>query len=317
MKRPRWFIFLSLFFAYLTVAGIVTGILGMTPFGSIHVLISFAYGLSALAVAIGLWLFRPWAFHAAIISSLSILLRLFQYQYGMNARYTLPLEGFIGYTVLIVALLVLMLYYIKKKLKDVPFHENTKKISALITTVAVLLLVCVVILFVSSVYQASKERKARDTAKTGLTYLEKGDLENAFKYFNQSTIIDPEFSAGYTGKAWVYGDQKKYDLAIENYRKAIKLKKAPDKYYDNLCYRDLGAVLLKKGDLEEGHKMLLTALEIDPNDSKTHFIIAQTFCHRKQNKQAWEHIQKAHELKEEIPPELLNEMHLACGNPQF
>ena len=312
MKRPRGFIFLSLFFAYLTVEGIVTGIYGRTLFGSIHVIISFAYGLSAMAVAIGLWFFRPWAFHAAIISSLFILLRLFQYQYGMNARYTLPLEGFIGWTVFIAALLALMLYYIKKKLRDVPVNEKTKRISALITAVSLLLLIGVVILFIFSVSREAKERRARDAAKIGMTYLENRDLENALKYFDQSTIIYPEYSAGYAGKAWVYRDQKKFDFAIENYRKAIKLGKTPDKPYDSDCYRELGSVLLMKGDAEEGHKMLLKALEIDPNDSKAHLLIAQTFCQRKQNKQAWKHIQKAQELKEKIPPELLNEMRKEC-----
>jgi hypothetical protein len=118
LKRPRGFTVLFVLFAYLTIAGIVTGLHLATLYGSIPGILGFCYGLSALAVAIGLWLFQPWTFHATIIFSLSILLWLFNYQYGLNGKYTLPLHFFILYVIFICLLLVLLVYYIRKKFKE-------------------------------------------------------------------------------------------------------------------------------------------------------------------------------------------------------
>ena len=118
LKRPRGFTVLFVLFAYLTIAGIVTGLHLATLYGSIPGILGFCYGLSALAVAIGLWLFQPWTFHATIIFSLSILLWLFNYQYGLNGKYALPLYFFILYAIFICLLLALLAYYIRKKLKE-------------------------------------------------------------------------------------------------------------------------------------------------------------------------------------------------------
>lgn len=54
-------------------------------------------GLKYRTVSIGLWLFRPWAFHATIVLLMSVLLLLFNWQYGLNGKYTLPLYFFIIY----------------------------------------------------------------------------------------------------------------------------------------------------------------------------------------------------------------------------
>ena len=67
-----------------------------------------------------------------------------------------------------------------------------------------------------------------------------------------------------------------------------------------------------KGEKKEGHKMLLKALEIDPSNGDAHVNIAQSYCEQKQNKKAWEHIQKAQELKARVALELLKEMRADC-----
>jgi Tfp pilus assembly protein PilF len=180
-----------------------------------------------------------------------------------------------------------------------------KKLPTLIFAIFVLFL------FVSLGSAAEKNIKpfAKDAVEKGWVYFNKGDLETAFKRFHQATIIDPEFAPGYFGKAYVYSVQNKLDLAIENYKKTIELAAPPF----SPAYSNLGLALLMKGQNEEGHKMLLKALEIDPNNGDAHVNIAQSFCEQKQNKKAWEHIRYAQSLKARIDPGLLSEMQSECA----
>lgn len=124
MKRPLGFTILSVFLAYVTVGGIAKGLHFASVYGSISGILGFIYGLSAMSVAIGLWLFRPWAFHATIVFAMSVLFQLFNYQYGLNGKYTLPLQFFIPYVFFICFLLVLLIYYVHKKLKEAGKQYN-------------------------------------------------------------------------------------------------------------------------------------------------------------------------------------------------
>jgi Tfp pilus assembly protein PilF len=149
---------------------------------------------------------------------------------------------------------------------------------------------------------------ALDAVEKGWAYFNRGDYETALKRFNQATIIDPEFAPGYFGKAYVYSLQDNLDLAIENYRKTIELADPPYSH----AYGNLGLALLIKGQLVEGHQMLLKALEIDPDNADAHVNIAQSYCAQEDSKKAWDHIKKAQELKASIKPGLIEEMKSEC-----
>ena len=151
-----------------------------------------------------------------------------------------------------------------------------KKISAIISVISILLLFS----GLGNAEERNIKPFAKDAVEKGWAYFNKGDLETAFKRFHQATIIDPEFAPGYFGKAYVYSVQNKLDLAIENYRKTITLATPPFSH----AYSNMGLALLMKGQKEEGHKMLLKALEIDPNNGDAHVNIAQSFCEKKENK---------------------------------
>lgn len=180
-----------------------------------------------------------------------------------------------------------------------------KKLSVLIPTIFILLFL--------TTFGSAEEKNikpfAKDAVEKGWAYFNNGDLETAFKRFHQATIIDPEFAPGYFGKAYVYSVQNKLDLAIENYKKTIELAAPPF----SPAYSNLGLAFLMKGQKEEGHKMLLKALEIDPDNGDAHVNIAQSFCEQKQNKKAWEHLRKAQDLKARIDPGLLGEMKSECA----
>jgi len=149
---------------------------------------------------------------------------------------------------------------------------------------------------------------AVDAVEKGWAYFNRGDYETALKRFHQATIIDPDFAPGYFGKAYIYSIQDNIDLAIKNYRKTIELADPPYSH----AYGNLGLALLIKGQLVEGHQMLLKALEIDPDNADAHVNIAQSYCAQEDSKKAWDHIKKAQELKASIKPGLIEEMKSEC-----
>jgi len=118
LKRPRGFTILSLFLAFVTVGGIAKGLHLASEYGNVPGILGLFYGLSAVTLAICLWLFRPWAFHAAIVLSISVLLWLFNWQYGLKGKYALPVHFFILYAIFICLLLVLLIYYVQRKLGE-------------------------------------------------------------------------------------------------------------------------------------------------------------------------------------------------------
>jgi hypothetical protein len=119
LKRPRGFTILSLLLLYLAVVGTAKGIKLIAPYGYIPASLSVIYGLTAMASAIGLWIFRPWALHATITWSITALLLMFNMQFGLNGIYTMPLHLFLSFTFFVILLLWLLLYYVKSRLDTV------------------------------------------------------------------------------------------------------------------------------------------------------------------------------------------------------
>jgi Tfp pilus assembly protein PilF len=178
----------------------------------------------------------------------------------------------------------------------------------------ILTIVLILSLFFIAVSVDAQEKNikpfAKDAVEKGWAYFDKGDLETALKRFHHATIIDSQFAPGYFGKAYVYSVQDKLDAAIENYHLTIKWANPPF----SPAYANLGLALFKKGLKEEGHKMLLKALDIDPNNGDAHVNIAMYYCDRHDSEKAWAHIQKAQKLNARVGPELLKEMRKECLN---
>jgi len=120
LKRPTGFIILSLIFGWLALAGIGNGIIIFNkPHGFLPASIVFLYGITALGSAIGLWKFRPWAYYATISWSITVLVVMFNMQFGMYGIYTLPLHLFALAAIFAITLLLLLLFYVKKKVRDI------------------------------------------------------------------------------------------------------------------------------------------------------------------------------------------------------
>ena len=126
MKRPRGFTVLSFLFVFVSVGSIGTGIRLSKLYGSIPGMLAYVYCLAALLTAVGLWTCRRWAFHAAIIWSITALLRIFNMQFGLDITYALPLQFFILYALILSTLCVLLLYYVKKVLSSGSTETGSK-----------------------------------------------------------------------------------------------------------------------------------------------------------------------------------------------
>lgn len=116
LKRPREFTVLTFLFVFISVGSIGTGIRLSELYGSTPGILAYVYCLAALLTAVGLWRCRRWSFYAAIIWSITALLRIFNMQFGLDTTYALPLQFFILYALILSALCVLLLYYVKKVL---------------------------------------------------------------------------------------------------------------------------------------------------------------------------------------------------------
>jgi hypothetical protein len=116
LERPRGFTILSFLFVFFSVGSIGAGIRLSELYGIIPGILAFVYCFAALLTAVGLWKCRRWAFHAAAIWSITALLRISNMQFGLDPTYALPLQFFILYALILSALCVLLLYYVRKVL---------------------------------------------------------------------------------------------------------------------------------------------------------------------------------------------------------
>jgi len=97
-----------------------------------------------------------------------------------------------------------------------------------------------------------------------------------------------------------YFGEEEYDAAIEQYKRAVRIK--PD---DGTLYYNLGAAYSNKEDYEQAVAAHLRAVEIEPKMSDAHSGLAIAFYRLKKYDLAWHHIKIAEELGVEIEEDLL------------
>ena len=78
--------------------------------------------------------------------------------------------------------------------------------------------------------------------------------------------MDPTYAAAYHNLGNVYADIEKYDLAIQNYSKAIELDSD-----DAITYYGLGSVYAEIGDYGLAIQNYSKAIDLDPDDPDFYF----------------------------------------------
>ena len=132
------------------------------------------------------------------------------------------------------------------------------------------------------------------TNNLGHVYEMEGELEQALAYFDQTILLNPDYSTGYYNKANILARMGKLDEALSNYERAVDIEPRYDKSHINygnalavsgrvdeaLLQFDLAlklnpeqvdatynkaVILLKTGHREEAIRLLQRALKLDPN----------------------------------------------------
>ena len=91
-----------------------------------------------------------------------------------------------------------------------------------------------------------KERSAQDWLLLGNLLEEKGEKQNAIFMYQKSINTDEKYYKAYYNLANLYLADDKYNMAIENYQKALKIKKDNPYIHYNLACAYIKLAEIKK-----------------------------------------------------------------------
>ncbi|MDG2252101.1 MAG: tetratricopeptide repeat protein [Methylophilaceae bacterium] len=95
-----------------------------------------------------------------------------------------------------------------------------------------------------------------------------GDLESAIKYFEKALNIN-EDARGHYNLAGALRNHGNLSMAIDHYKKAIKIGSNEPEFYS-----DLGDALWHNGQIKEANQFLRSAVEMDPSHSRANYQLA-------------------------------------------
>jgi tetratricopeptide (TPR) repeat protein len=108
----------------------------------------------------------------------------------------------------------------------------------------------------------------------GLALMEKGDYNNAEKYFNKGLLLNPNYSSLYINLGIVNNAKGNKTQAEKHFKKAIELLPLSHK---NLFF--YGRFLVNDGRVKEGEKFLLNTLKISPSYSTAQILLMKVYHH--------------------------------------
>jgi Tfp pilus assembly protein PilF len=111
----------------------------------------------------------------------------------------------------------------------------------------------------------------------GNNYLNSGELNKAEREFKNALEAKPN-EASHTSLGYVYQRQKRYEAAMDQYDKALKLKSQHIGALNNLA-----VVYYELGNIDKALKIIQNALEIDP-ESTDGYLNMGTFLRQKGNR---------------------------------
>jgi len=126
---------------------------------------------------------------------------------------------------------------------------------------------------------------------TGTVYYANKKYNQAIESFKKVVEIDPTNDDAYTYIGLAYKNQEKYNQAIEAYKKAININPKSDNAYYNMgnAYRD------KEKDIE-AIKAYKKAVEINPKNSGAYYNVGNIYYNKKEYRESIEPYKKLIEL---------------------
>jgi tetratricopeptide (TPR) repeat protein len=112
------------------------------------------------------------------------------------------------------------------------------------------------------------EKKVRE--RLAQEYLKLGQIDEAQKEFILLSKIDPGNFETFYNIAKLFEDRDYTDSALTNYQKVLSInpKHAPS-------FMRIGIILIKKGQLNEAKKALMTSIKLDPMNVACHFYLGR------------------------------------------
>ncbi|MBA4393859.1 MAG: hypothetical protein C0407_09935 [Desulfobacca sp.] len=118
-----------------------------------------------------------------------------------------------------------------------------------------------------------------------------GDIQRARNRFHVWANDTQSLLWIHYGQGWLDMREGKYEAAVAQFEKTLKLK--PQEAY---LLRDLGQALLLKGDIEQAIGKLSQASILDPEDGNTAYYLARAYQEKRENQLALENFQRAMKL---------------------
>ena len=136
-----------------------------------------------------------------------------------------------------------------------------------------------------------------------LTYLKKNDITSAISELNLAIKFEPQSVEPHAILALLYFSQDKNELATSEYE--IALRNASKLEPKNIeIYKSLGAVYLRQNKLKEAENTFKFILDLSPQDSESHFYLANIYDELKNRQAAIGELNKTLELNYDYPEAL-------------
>lgn len=134
-------------------------------------------------------------------------------------------------------------------------------------------------------------KKAEELKKLGNSFLEKGEIDKAIKYYQKALSLVPDYDEAYNNLGVAYQRKNDFPTAIANFKKAIILN---PKYA--ATYSNLGIVSLLKGKLKEASRFFKKAIKLNPRLSEPYYNLGIVFNQQFQLQKAADSFKKALEI---------------------
>ena len=118
----------------------------------------------------------------------------------------------------------------------------------------------------------AQERTAQNWLLMGNILQDFGKTEDAFFMYNQAAAADENNFKAFYNLGNVYLNEEKPSLAIEEYKKVLKLK--PEYPY---AYYNMGCAYIKSGDLKKARNAFLNAVALKNTDADFHYNLAYVY----------------------------------------
>jgi tetratricopeptide (TPR) repeat protein len=125
----------------------------------------------------------------------------------------------------------------------------------------------------------------------GWEQAEKGNYEEAIRYFTKATNLNPMDAESYYSRGTAYSHEGQYDQAISDYTKALEINPRDAKAY---CNR--GNAYCRKGQYDRAISDYTKALEINPRGPEAYYNRGITRCKKGQHDEAISDFKKAFEI---------------------